>query len=342
MPQPPCSCADDAGLPLQTKDSFAAAPPCRQTGPTRPGKAVAAWATKGLGRAGAFRLTPGLAGALAVSLLLSAGVGPARSEPADHRLKAAWADPLAPSPGKPESIGSYTRGCLAGGAALAADGRGHSVLRRGRNRFYGHPSLIEFVSGLGRAAASAGLGRVLVGDLSQPRGGPMAYGHASHQIGLDADIRFALHASNPPSPAFREDGHEVSMLTPDRKAIDRRRWTERQVRLLRQAARDPRVERIFVHPLIKRELCRTLDGRDRDWLGTIRPWYGHHAHFHVRLRCPPDSPNCRPQAPVAAGNGCGAPLQWWFSDAARPSGRRAPPDPYADLPAACARVLAAP
>ena len=28
----------------------------------------------------------------------------------------------------------------------------------------------------------------LVGDISQPRGGPMFTGHASHQIGLDADV----------------------------------------------------------------------------------------------------------------------------------------------------------
>jgi murein endopeptidase len=29
---------------------------------------------------------------------------------------------------------------------------------------------------------------LLIGDMSQPRDGPMLYGHSSHQIGLDVDI----------------------------------------------------------------------------------------------------------------------------------------------------------
>jgi len=316
--------------------------PSRLSGLGQPAIAAADRARKVVGSTSAFRLTGTVLVAVATAVVLAVTIGSSRAETGDYRLKAVWASPLAPSAGGSESIGSYSRGCLAGGVALAADGPGHSVLRRGRNRFYGHPDLVEFVMRLGQTASAAGLGRVLVGDLSQPRGGPMAYGHASHQIGLDADIRFTLHGMEPPSPAFREAGREVSMLTPDRKGIDRNRWAEPQVRLLRLAAQDPRVERIFVHPLIKRDLCRRLSARDRNWLGTIRPWYGHHAHFHVRLRCPTDSPGCRPQAPVPAGDGCGAPLDWWFSDAAKPSGRRAPPDPHIDLPPACAAVLTAP
>ena len=38
-----------------------------------------------------------------------------------------------------------------------------------------------------RAPLTAGLG-FSVGDMSQPRGGPMVTGHSSHQIGLDVDI----------------------------------------------------------------------------------------------------------------------------------------------------------
>jgi hypothetical protein len=38
-------------------------------------------------------------------------------------------------------------------------------------------------------ARDIGWGKGLyIGDISQPRGGPMTSGHASHQIGLDADI----------------------------------------------------------------------------------------------------------------------------------------------------------
>ena len=33
------------------------------------------------------------------------------------------------------------------------------------------------------------------------------------------------------------------------------------------------VERIFVHPAIKKALCQTKD-TDRKWLGKVRPWLG--------------------------------------------------------------------
>ena len=39
-----------------------------------------------------------------------------------------------------------------------------------------------------KAKKDAGWPGILVGDMSQPRGGPMLTGHASHQVGLDADI----------------------------------------------------------------------------------------------------------------------------------------------------------
>src|SRR6516165_2279694 len=49
--------------------------------------------------------------------------------------------------------------------------------------------LIYFLEGLGTKVANAGTWRgLLVGDISQPRGGPMITGHDSHQVGLDADI----------------------------------------------------------------------------------------------------------------------------------------------------------
>jgi penicillin-insensitive murein endopeptidase len=90
----------------------------------------------------------------------------------------------------------------------------------------------------------------------------------------------------------------------------------RVAQLLRLTANDQRVARVFVNPIIKRELCASTSG-ERAWLGKIRPWYGHDDHFHVRLGCPSDSSDCLPQAPVPAGDGCGEELAWWFSDEAR-------------------------
>jgi penicillin-insensitive murein endopeptidase len=98
---------------------------------------------------------------------------------------------------------------------------------------------------------------------------------------------------------------------------------------------------------IKKALCREA-GLDRDWLGKVRPWSGHDYHFHVRIFCPPDSPQCKPQPPPEPGDGCGHELDYWFSNAAlhpAPSLQPAKPGPpltLAELPAACRAVLMAP
>lgn len=112
--------------------------------------------------------------------------------------------------------------------------------------------------------------------------------------------------------------------------------------MIRRAALDARAERIFVAPGIKKKLCETA-GSDRAWLSKVRPWYGHHDHIHVRLSCPPGT-RCRKQDPPPPGDGCGAPLDYWYTKAPyKPS----PPGPQKqvylrDLPAACRDVLTAP
>jgi len=47
--------------------------------------------------------------------------------------------------------------------------------------------------------------------------------------------------------------------------------------VIRAAAQEPRVERIFVNAAIKKALCREAKG-DRSWLAKMRPWYGHDYH----------------------------------------------------------------
>jgi len=72
------------------------------------------------------------------------------------------------------------------------------------------------------------------------------------------------------------------------------------------------VNRIFVSPAIKRDMCRRYP--QASWLYRLRPWWGHEDHFHVRLQCPADSPLCQEQDPLdPLDNGCGADLDWWFS-----------------------------
>ena len=242
-----------------------------------------------------------------------------------------------PATGAARSIGSYANGCIQGATALALEGAGWRVLRPHRNRYWGHPALIATVREIARRVRAATGKAILVADIAQPRGGP-ATGHASHQIGLDADIRFQLVPDRPLDPVLRDEGTETSMLADGAQELDANRWSADQAAMLRLTAEIPAVDRIFVNPVIKRDLCRTTVG-DRRWLAKIVPWYGHDGHMHVRLRCPEGSGECRPQDPLPADDGCGAALAWWFTT--EPFQRRGsrpskPPEP----PAACRTVMA--
>ncbi|MGD0027305.1 MAG: penicillin-insensitive murein endopeptidase, partial [Xanthobacteraceae bacterium] len=81
-----------------------------------------------------------------------------------------------PLAGAARSIGSYADGCLAGGVALPITGHAWQVMRLSRNRNWGNPKLVEFIERLGNNAKKAGWNGLLVGDMSQPRGGPMLTG----------------------------------------------------------------------------------------------------------------------------------------------------------------------
>ncbi|MEO3432722.1 penicillin-insensitive murein endopeptidase [Inquilinus sp. CAU 1745] len=253
----------------------------------------------------------------------------------------AWSNVREPAPGPAASIGSYANGCVAGAEPLPIDGLGYQVIRPSRHRYYGHPALIEYLEDFGARMAAAGLGVALIADMSQPRGGPMSYGHASHQIGLDADIWMRLDLPFLP-PDEREDLEPVVMIDRDAFRADPTVFTDSQAEMVRLAADDPRVARIFIHPALKQALCRR-DWADRSWLRTIRPWYGHDYHFHVRLHCPAGSETCVEQAPPPRGDGCGGEVASWFPDPDRPpeppSTTPPEPRPPKTLPAACQALL---
>jgi penicillin-insensitive murein endopeptidase len=234
---------------------------------------------------------------------------------------------------------------LAGAVALPINGATWQVMRLSRNRNWGHPTLIAFLERLAAKAKKIGWNGLLVGDLSQPRGGPMPSGHNSHQVGLDADIWFTPMPSRKLSREQREDVSAVDMVREDRLDVDPEVWTHERTELIRTAAREPEVERIFVNAAIKKALCREA-GEDRDWLAKVRPWSGHDHHFHVRILCPADSPQCKPQPPPEPGDGCGHELDYWFSDAvihpAPPTEPPKPPLTLAELPAACRALVTTP
>jgi penicillin-insensitive murein endopeptidase len=257
------------------------------------------------------------------------------------------------------AVGWYAKGCLAGAKPLAVDGPGWQVMRLSRNRMWGHPDLVALVERLARESTEkkewSGL---LVGDISQPRGGPMISGHASHQVGLDADIWLTPMPDRKLTRREREDLSATSMLA-SYNAVNPKVWGEGQVKLIKRAASYPAVERILVHPAIKKALCEATDKKDRAWLSKVRPYFGHYYHFHMRIGCPKGSANCQHQPPVPGDDGCEAELKDWLKkvapkpkpkppvEAAKPPAKPAKPAPrkpeitLADLPADCKAVLTA-
>ncbi len=259
--------------------------------------------------------------------------------------KELFARKTTPLPGPARSIGPYADGCLAGAAALPITGPTWQVMRVSRNRYWGNPSLVAFIERLAEQAKKVGWNGLLIGDMSQPRGGPLLTGHSSHQVGLDVDIWFTPMPDHELSPEQREFDMAVNMVAKDRPDVDPKVWTHERTAVVRAAAQDPVVTRIFVNPTIKKAMCREA-GPDRSWLAKVRPWWGHDEHFHIRIACPSDSPQCKPQPPTAAGDGCGHELDSWLKESiVHPPATGAKPKhnfTLAAMPKECRKVVEAP
>ncbi|PIL18285.1 hypothetical protein P775_20245 [Puniceibacterium antarcticum] len=254
-----------------------------------------------------------------------------------------------PSLQRSEPFGSYAKGCAAGNVQLPETGPTWQAMRLSRNRNWGQPATIGFLEDLSRKAAQMpGWSGLYIGDISQPKGGPMPSGHASHQIGLDADIWMLPPQSTSLSRTERENISSISMQRASGASVNSG-WSPQHHALLKAAASDPRVARIFVFPGAKVQMCKDETG-DRSWLNKVRPWYGHHYHFHVRLNCPKGATGCVDQTPPPPGDGC-ADAQAWVNNILNPQPPK-PRDPNApkpqpkreltlnDLPGQCSGVLA--
>lgn len=293
--------------------------------------------------------------AIPLALALGLTALPASAEKLANKLFGAMA---APSQQAAMPIGSYARGCAAGMVQLPETGPTWQAMRLSRNRNYGQPALVQFLADLSAGATQIGWRGLYIGDMSQPRGGPMTSGHASHQIGLDADIWMLPPRSLTLSRAEREKISSIPVRSADQRSVTAN-WTPQHAALLQMAASDPRVDRIFVAAAVKIEMCKTATRRDKAWLQKIRPIAGHDTHFHVRLKCPDGATLCQTQKPTVAelskgGNGCDDTLMWWVTDYLNPpKPSKKPKDPaprvrgareftMADLPAQCVSVLSAP
>lgn len=250
-----------------------------------------------------------------------------------------WQAVRKPIPGETQPIGTYTNGCIIGAQSMPFKGEGYQVIRINKNRYYGHPNMISYLQRLGQKVSSAGMPTMLIGDIAMPGGGRFLTGHASHQMGLDADIWLRMGTMSD-ADALNADGKGLLVVNRQLQRVDDNIWNENHANLIRLAAQDSQVARIFVNPAIKVKLCQTVKG-DRSWLAKVRPWFGHDSHFHVRLNCPAGASYCENQAPVPAGDGCGDELYSWFEPAKPSSGssvkKPTPPEPFL-----CQQALSSP
>jgi penicillin-insensitive murein endopeptidase len=249
-----------------------------------------------------------------------------------------------PSRHAPYSVGAPSRGCLAGGVQLPESGPTWQAMRLSRNHHWGNPATIAFIEELSRTATRAGWRGLYVGDIAQARGGPVR-GHASHQTGLDVDIWYTPPPRLDLSRSERERLGAMIVRGDDMRSLNRN-WTPSHAMILEAAARDPRVNRIFVTAPVKLAMCAAAGRGDAAWLRKIRPWWEHHDHFHVRLNCPRGAVGCTDPDPIPPGDGCKDAV-WWVTDALLPPDPSAPkpkPKPplrLADLPPQCTEVLGA-
>jgi penicillin-insensitive murein DD-endopeptidase len=278
---------------------------------------------------------------------------PPLEHPSDPKIgaKQLFARKLLPSAQPAKVIGEYAKGCIGGAMQMPITGDTWQVMRLSRNRNWGYPDMIALLKRLSvKAHKDAGWPGILVGDIGQPRGGPALSGHASHQLGLDADVWLTPMPDHLLSRTDREEMSAVMMVRDDRLDTDPKAWTPTHWMVIRDAAMEPSVQRIFVNPAIKKALCREAKG-DRSWLEKIRPWWGHDYHFHIRMRCPPGAAECHGQKDQEGGEGCKpSDFAYWFKDSVlhpKPEPPKPPPTIYdgiklAQMPAGCKTVLNAP
>ncbi|AGT07433.1 penicillin-insensitive murein endopeptidase [Paracoccus aminophilus] len=256
------------------------------------------------------------------ALALPVSAPPAMAK--DPLAKDVFGAAAGPTGGKPAAIGFYSKGCISGAVQLPETGPSWQAMRLSRNRNWGHPQMIDFLIGLSQAAQKSGWRGLYIGDIGQPRGGPASSGHASHQMGLDADIWMLPPSSLKLSAAQREDVSSVSVVNKAGTQLTEY-WNPGTFSIIRAAASDPRVERLFVDPVVKVAMCEQETG-NRAYLRKIRPINAHNFHFHVRLSCPAGSV-CQKQDPPPAGDGCAEAMEWIKNRIDPSRVKPVPPDP---------------
>ncbi len=183
------------------------------------------------------------------------------------------------------------------------------VLFPSRQRFYATADMVEMIDLLGQYARSLASNlRLLIADVSGPRGGPLfrwddkakdfvrdskgkpILSHGSHQNGLDADIAYLQNSAS--------QSHFLSVVSKESGFNFKKEFNfEAQFKLFKQAVSTSMVDAFWVHSLMKIEMCRIAlkegafeEGKEDkvtiEMLKRLRiEDKFHDAHFHMRLKC---------------------------------------------------------
>lgn len=165
-----------------------------------------------------------------------------------------WQKITHPVAGSAQSIGAFSNGCIVGAQELPLQSDTYQVMRTDQRRYFGHPDLVLFIQRLGNQVHNLGLGTMLIGDMGMPAGGRFNGGHASHQTGLDVDIFLQLPKTRWTSAQLLKP-QALDLVARDGKSVVPSLWTPDVFSLIKLAAKDNEVTRIFVNPAIKQQLC---------------------------------------------------------------------------------------
>jgi murein endopeptidase len=241
------------------------------------------------------------------------GGAPVDAEPPAEPLATEWAPPdtaealLVTAQVDPKALGPLSIGTPDSGLLLNPVPFSPGLLWTVRNpsESWGTEETIAFIVTAIEAveARYPGSPRLVIGDLSNPRGGRLNR-HRSHQAGRDADIGF-----------YFQRGEVESFLAPRRKDLDLpRTWA-----LVRALVTETDVERIFVDRSLIAVLYQhaLAEGEDRSWLndifgrtgekGIIQHERRHKDHLHVRFYNPQAQEHGRIVYPVLVETGAAPP-----------------------------------
>lgn len=210
-----------------------------------------------------------------------------------------------------QAIGAVNKGRLENGINLhkffgEIKDRGVEVIRPERKAYYATNELTHIMDIISKMSYNLTPGyKSSIGDVSKEKGGKL-FRHKSHQMGVDADIAF--YFKNKTFQGYLASAVAVNKLHPD--------WMyEQQWTMFKKIQETGFIDRIFIHPLMKKKLCEhaiklgELKKDDTKSLAaqTLRrlvPEKDHHDHYHLRVKCSSAQVRCRQMAEPRQGSGC--------------------------------------